>query len=170
MTNEDHNKTLGIMHLAYGALHGLMMLLIGILFAVFIPVVGGGVGTNNGMPIIIYVMFLAMLTLFGLFYSVPSLVAGYALLKRKSWARLAAIIASVTAAMNVPLGTALCIYTLWFFFGEGARMHDKAALSSQPRRYLGEEASQPADFFDRRTRKQGAREPVAERRMPNWRD
>jgi hypothetical protein len=167
MTNEDHNKTLGIMHFAYGALHGLMMLPIGILFAVFVPVVGGGVGTHNGMPLIIYVLFLTMITIFGLFYSVPSLLAGYALLKRKSWARMAAIIASVTAAMNVPLGTALCIYSLWFFFGDGARMHDKASLSSHARYSLGEESPHATDFFDRGSR---AREPEGERRMPNWRD
>jgi hypothetical protein len=49
---------------------------------------------------------------------VPSFTAAYALLKRKSWARVAAIVAGVVSAMNVPLGTAACAYSLWFFLGD----------------------------------------------------
>jgi hypothetical protein len=49
---------------------------------------------------------------------VPSLLAGYGLLKHKHWARTAAIIGAVTAAMNFPLGTAACVYTFWFLFSE----------------------------------------------------
>jgi len=60
------------------------------------------------------------------FMTIPSFVAGYALLKRKSWARTAAIVGGVTAAMNFPIGTAVCVYTFWLLFSEpGKTMFDK---------------------------------------------
>ncbi|HEX8141683.1 MAG TPA: hypothetical protein VF553_03750 [Pyrinomonadaceae bacterium] len=171
MTNEEHNRMLGIMHLAYGGLHGLIMLLIAVLFAVFVPVVSDGVGTRDGMPLTIYAIFLTLISLAALFYAVPSLVAGYALLKRKPWARLAGIIASVLAGMNVPLGTALCVYSLWFFFGQGAGLYEPASLSSTKNPYaLPEASSRPASSFDRRSREQAEGEPLRPSQMPNWRD
>ena len=38
---------------------------------------------------------------------------GYALLNRKSWGRVVALIAGILALFKFPLGTALGIYTLW---------------------------------------------------------
>ena len=66
------------------------------------------------------VMVFMMIFVAGLYslMIVPSLIAGYGLLKHKSWARTAAIIGAVTAAMNFPLGTAACVYTFWFLFSE----------------------------------------------------
>ena len=45
--------------------------------------------------------------------SILSLLAGYALLTRRPWGRVLAIIAGVLALLKIPLGTALGIYTLW---------------------------------------------------------
>lgn len=63
-------------------------------------------------------IMIAFMTFFQLAFTVPSIVAAYALLKRKSWARLASIIGGVVAAMSVPFGTAACVYSLWFFLGD----------------------------------------------------
>lgn len=51
-------------------------------------------------------------------FAIPSAVGGYAVLKKRSWARTASIVAAVIAGMNFPIGTAACVYALWFFFGE----------------------------------------------------
>ncbi|MBK9155894.1 MAG: hypothetical protein IPM25_17075 [Chloracidobacterium sp.] len=40
------------------------------------------------------------------------------MLKKKPWARVAAIVAAALSAMNVPIGTAATVYSLWFFCGE----------------------------------------------------
>jgi hypothetical protein len=66
---------------------------------------------------VIFFMTLFMLFIFGLTV-IPSLLAGYGLLKGRSWARIAAIIGAVTAASNFPFGTAVCVYTFWFLFSE----------------------------------------------------
>ena len=39
--------------------------------------------------------------------------AGWGLLQRESWARILALVVGFLALLNVPLGTALGIYTLW---------------------------------------------------------
>jgi hypothetical protein len=72
----------------------------------------------NGPP----VGLILFMTLFvGFFFAlavIPSFLAGYGLLKRRSWARIAAIIGAVAAATNAPIGTAVCVYTFWFLFSE----------------------------------------------------
>ena len=65
-------------------------------------------------------MFVFMFGFISLLYIVlglPSLIAAYGLRKKKKWARIAAIVAGVVSAMNVPIGTAACLYAMWFFLG-----------------------------------------------------
>jgi hypothetical protein len=45
--------------------------------------------------------------------AVPFLLAGWGLLKNKSWGPVAAVIASIVNVFNLPLGTALAVYTFW---------------------------------------------------------
>jgi hypothetical protein len=47
------------------------------------------------------------------FLSLPFLLAGWGLLKGKRWGEAAAVVAAVFNVWNVPLGTALTIYTFW---------------------------------------------------------
>jgi len=76
-------------------------------------------GTGQPKPPIELMGFIfGLVFLFQIVFTAPSFVAAYALLKRKSWARLASIIAAAIAAMNVPIGTAACVYSLWFFLGD----------------------------------------------------
>jgi hypothetical protein len=170
MTNEGHNKTLGIMYLAYGALHGLIMLMLGFFFAVMMPVVRSGMNARDGMPLPVYIMFMTMIAVFGVLFTIPSLVAGYALLKRKTWARIAGIIAAVIAGMNFPVGMALCVYTFWFLYGKGAHLYDKTALASHERLSLRDGASSTFEFTAGSTRERREGEYVPPPQMPNWRD
>jgi hypothetical protein len=40
-------------------------------------------------------------------------IAGWGLLQRENWARIFALVMGFIALLNVPLGTALGVYTLW---------------------------------------------------------
>ena len=40
-------------------------------------------------------------------------IAGWGLLQREEWARTVALVVGFLALLNVPIGTALGIYTLW---------------------------------------------------------
>ena len=112
MTPEEHNKYVAWSHLAYGGLMVLLCLaMIGMFIGVFSTV-------PDGPP----AGLIVLMTLFiGGIYSlmtIPSFVAGYGLLKHRSWARTAAIIGSVTALTIFPIGAAVCAYTFWFLFSE----------------------------------------------------
>jgi hypothetical protein len=73
-----------------------------------------------------------MLGFYGLML-VPNLIAGYALLKQKQWAKVAAIIGAVTSAMSFPIGTAVTAYTFWFLFSEpGKSIYDKPRYALPP--------------------------------------
>ncbi len=50
--------------------------------------------------------------------SIPSIIAGWGLSKRKSWARVLAIIIGVVSLPQVPIGTALGIYAIIIMFND----------------------------------------------------
>ena len=123
MTPQDHNRTLGITHLAYGGFHLLMMALFSVFFFFIMAL-----PSRNGGEFDIFTVFMLIMLGFSLLFTLPSLIAGYALLKRKSWARTAAIVAGILAAPSFPHGTALGVYTLWFMFGnEGRELYSNNA-------------------------------------------
>jgi hypothetical protein len=129
MTNEQHNKYLGIAFLAHGGFQLLILLLMVAMFGGFMMLIPNQPGRPEPPRALILVIigFVAMVQSI---FAAPSLIAGYALLKRKSWARLSAIIAAVLSAMNVPIGTAVCVYALWFFFGDNWKEVYQPALTS----------------------------------------
>lgn len=133
MTATSHNKILGILHLAYGGLTVLLMIAI----SIFMLMMMGVIATNNnsGEPIPVGILALVMIFVvaINLLLITPSFLAGYALLKRKRWAKTMGIIAAMVAGLSFPLGTGLCVYTLWFLFGESGRfLYHKAAYALPP--------------------------------------
>ncbi len=53
-----------------------------------------------------------------LLFFLPGLIAGLGLLKRKPWSKALALVIGVLNIANVPIGTALFAYTLWFCLQE----------------------------------------------------
>jgi hypothetical protein len=53
--------------------------------------------------------------------SIPSIIAGWGLSKRKSWARILAIIIALVSLPQVPIGTALGIYAIIILFNDEAK-------------------------------------------------
>jgi hypothetical protein len=45
--------------------------------------------------------------------SIPGIIAGIGLLKRKEWARILTLILSVLDLVNFPIGTAVGAYSIW---------------------------------------------------------
>jgi len=52
-------------------------------------------------------------SLFLLIVSVPGLIGGIGLFMNKSWARILVLIISVLSLLNIPIGTAVAIYSIW---------------------------------------------------------
>jgi hypothetical protein len=119
MTPQDHNKVIGIMHLIWGGFNTLMVLIIyPIILGIMLPLFRSD---PNMPPEVISIFTAVMVAVFvlSLLLSLPPLLAGYAMLKRKRWAKVMSIIAACFESLSMPFGTALCVYTLWFHFGPG---------------------------------------------------
>lgn len=161
MTNQEHNKYLGLSFLVHGGLQVLFMLLIMVFFAFFFMVEPGRPGNEPPLPF--FLIIGGVFLLFQLAFAAPPLIAAYALLKRKPWARVAGIVAAVMAAMSFPIGTAVCVYALWFLLGEGGKeiypQGGATARGSLP--YAGEHV--PWQEQTRRAEREHAPPP------PDWR-
>jgi hypothetical protein len=169
MNIEEHNRTLGILHLVYGGLHALIaLMMIG-----FFGIIGVGIGSSGekDAPQVAAVMmaFWAFFSIIMILFAVPSFVAGYGLLKRKSWTKVWAMIAGGLAGMSFPLGTALCVYTFWFLFNNGG----KELYDAKPNQFSGHSpgvlhgAPQAADWNARTRQRDYTYAPPTE--PPNWR-
>ncbi len=64
-------------------------------------------------PTLIYGMTATAICLVLFCFALPFLLAGWGVLKGKSWGSVAAIIAGMLNLLNVPLGTAFAVYTFW---------------------------------------------------------
>ena len=124
MTADQHNRYLGLAHLAYVALH----LVMGVLFGVIMILMFSTIPPQPSQPPAILVVMACFFLVFTVGWTIPSMVAAYALLKRKRWAKTAGIVAGVFAAAQMPVGTAVCVYTFWFLFSEpGRSLYDRSA-------------------------------------------
>jgi hypothetical protein len=132
MTPTSHNKLLGTLHLVYGAIN--VLIVIGV--SIFVLMMMGIIARNNGaepFPFGFIALVMVLVVGINMLLITPSFLAGYAFLKRKRWAKTMGIIAATLAGLNFPLGSVLCVYTLWFLFGEGGRfLYHKAAYALSP--------------------------------------
>jgi hypothetical protein len=109
----EHVRLVGILWMAYSALHlvgGVVVILVGkILFGRLIHI-------PNGPPPEVLIWLRPLITLVGCLLVTKAaigFIAGWGLLQKEPWARTVALVVAFIALLNVPLGTALGIYTLW---------------------------------------------------------
>jgi len=115
MTAEEHNKTLATLHFVYGAMHGLTLLGL-LLLVVVVEVATPAGGAISGSWIVVGVVaFVVLLFAVGL---VP-LMVGYGLMKRRLWAKPLALVLAIISLVNIPIGTALGIYSFKFLCSQG---------------------------------------------------
>ena len=120
MTTEEHNRTLATLYFIYGAMHGLT--LIGLLLLIVV-VEFAALGTNSISTFWIALGVLTFVLLL-LVVGILPLAVGYALRKRRRWAKPLGLSLGVISLINIPVGTALGIYTIKFFRSEGgARLY-----------------------------------------------
>ncbi len=131
MTARDHNKLLSIFYFVQAGLQ----LVAGVIFFFVYVILGGAMmsassrgdeqmmgGIFMGVGVLIGLIFLA----FGAF----TLFTAFKVLREKPVGRTLGIIISILVLISFPIGTALGIYGLWFFFGEVGK-NFYAGLSSR---------------------------------------
>ena len=115
-TLDGHKKMLGILYVVTGSLSAVgMIILMGFLSVIFslaaaeadpedqktLELIGKLI---EYIPIIVIILF-----------SIPSLIAGIALLMRRSWATLFALIIGCLKLFSFPIGTVLGAYSIWIY-------------------------------------------------------
>jgi membrane-associated protease RseP (regulator of RpoE activity) len=86
-------------------------LLIAFLIFTVLKLVGGFVDDANGATILSLIA--DILAVVFIILSVPGILAGMGLYKRKEWARVLTLILSVIEIFSFPFGTAIGIYSIW---------------------------------------------------------
>ena len=94
------------------------LLLVGVF--VFLLLTGIGIGSGDRQATAILGIVGTTVGLLLIALAIPGLVAGAGLLARKSWARVLAIVVGILGLVNVPIGTAIGIYTLWVLMQDAA--------------------------------------------------
>ena len=104
---EDHLKIVTYIRIGIGSLFLVTAVFLFSLLA--IP----GIVSGEREAIAILMAFGAAIALFPLALAVPNLIGAHGLIKRKRWARILVLIASVPELFAFPVGTATGIYTIW---------------------------------------------------------
>ncbi len=141
MTAEDHNRTLATLHFIYGALHGLTLAGL-LLLVVVVELATPAANSISTFWIALGVLtFVVLLLVVGL---VP-LVVGYALQRQRRWAKPLGLTLAMISLVNIPVGTALAIYTIKFFRSEGgARLYGgKSSAASESDLQVALKGAQP---------------------------
>lgn len=113
----QHYRTLGILQIIYSGLHAL-----GGLSVIFVAkfVLGGMLGSLNPRPPIFVQPLVEAIGWCLLCFSAVGLIGGIGLLSFAPWARTLTLVAGFIELLNVPIGTALGIYTIWVLLSSGS--------------------------------------------------
>ncbi len=104
---EKHIDVLAILHIIFGGL--------GMLAGFLVLLAAGGAGllaNETGTFALLSLIGTSIMALIAVL-SLPQLIGGIFLLRRKSWARIVILIVSFLSLLSIPFGTALGIYGIW---------------------------------------------------------
>ncbi|MBN1482688.1 hypothetical protein EH223_11910 [candidate division KSB1 bacterium] len=109
---EAHIKVVGLINIVFGILG---LFIAGILFIV---IAGGGI--ISGDPTAMTITSIVAVALSGIFsvFAIPEIIAGWGILKLKSWGRILGVIVAILDLINIPIGTIFGIYALWVLMNE----------------------------------------------------
>jgi len=118
-----HVTILGWLHIAGSTL----FLVLGLIGFAFLAGIGFLSRDPEAAAILPFIALIGsiLFTVLGL----PGILAGIGLLRRKTWGRVLALIVGFFNLFNVPIGTALCVYTFYVLLQPSAT--DYFATSSQ---------------------------------------
>jgi len=109
---ERHLTAVAALHVGLSVVGGLAGIF------VFALLTGIGVITNEKEAMFILSTIGIGVGVFLVAISVPGIIGGFGLFRRKEWARILVLIISAIDLLNIPFGTALGIYSIWVLVQE----------------------------------------------------
>ena len=120
---EKHITVVAVLHIGFGVVK---LLIAGI---VFVAVVGGGRISGDPQAMRITSIVGPSVAIFFMVVSVPGIICGVGLLKRRGWARILALILVIPDLFNIPIGTVIGIYVIWVLLNkETAQLFAHASI------------------------------------------
>ncbi|MCZ8072040.1 MAG: hypothetical protein ACK5UP_02680 [Bacteroidota bacterium] len=113
---ESHKRVVGILYIVTGVLQFIVMLLVSVLISSLIPFIADNAEENARWVfdwLVPFINIIAAIVI--IFFSIPSVVGGAALLQGKSWALMLLLILGCFKLFSFPIGTAIGIYTIWVY-------------------------------------------------------
>lgn len=111
----QHVDYVAYIHIAFGVLGLGAALLVG-------GIVGGaGLLSGDAQSAGILAIIAAVITVFLGILSVPELIGGWALLRRKPWGRMLVLILSALHILGFPIGTLSGAYSIWVLMNDEVR-------------------------------------------------
>lgn len=122
---KTHIQVVAALHIAFGLLSVLgAMVIFGALG------LAGGIAFSQGEQEAAGILGIVAVALGGflILLGLPGILGGWALFTERSWGRPLVLVLGILALFNIPIGTALGIYTLWALLG--GRMNHTATPQS----------------------------------------
>jgi hypothetical protein len=104
---KKHIELVGILHIVYHSVGMIWAALV-----MFILAYGGLFARDQTALMVVLVVAMVISGLVVIF-SIPGIIGGAALLKMKPWGRTLTLVMGFLALIEIPLGTALGVYTIW---------------------------------------------------------
>ncbi|NNL77774.1 MAG: hypothetical protein HKO68_15685 [Desulfobacterales bacterium] len=120
---EKHVTVLGVLYIAFSAL-GILAAII-----VFTAVVGGGLISGDSEAMTITAIVGPTIAFFLILVSVPGILGGIGLLKRRDWARILVLVLGFLGLINIPFGTVLGVYTIWALLKDETVQHFSTGMN-----------------------------------------
>ena len=118
MTAEEHNKTLATLHFVYGGIHGLTLAGLLLMIVIVWSTEPETIRLSTTWIAVGVAIFLVLLFGVGLL----PVIVGYGLAKTKRWAKSLGMFVAFISLINIPIGTALGIYTIKCFRSAEGRL------------------------------------------------
>ncbi|MCP3101434.1 hypothetical protein LZ198_21400 [Myxococcus sp. K15C18031901] len=114
---DNHRRILGICLILTNALSLLAALAVGGFFFIWGSMFPE---TTSAGDLALFWLIAAGISGCVLLMGLPGVLAGIGLLRRRKWARLLSLIVGAVGLANVPLGTIVGIYAIWFYAQPGS--------------------------------------------------
>jgi len=112
MKMEKHVTLVAVINIAFG----FFGIFLG--FFIFVVLIGAGVLSHDPEALKITTIVGIAVASFLILTSIPEIIGGFGLLKRRPWARVLVLIIAVLDLMFIPIGTLIGIYELWVLLQE----------------------------------------------------
>jgi hypothetical protein len=117
---ETHVKVVGVLNIVFGALGLCLAVVLFLIFAGSAAAVAADADADARIAIPIIGLTGSALVGFLVVWSLPGLIVGFGLIRRRPWARIGGIVVAVLSLVAIPFGTVFGVYALWVLFSSDA--------------------------------------------------